>query len=191
MSLEIVRSIRGAFGDSRRKQADKLLHSLNDVLRSRGLPEFKDSDPDESALRRLPCGSAGSGTFHALNQLAVNSNLAWSLSRHRTEYWIALPIRFDEPFSIQLGRLLLILPYYQEFQSLPVVHSEIIALAKCLAIPLQDGLLSDEHAARILDCESLTDSEPAGFMENERGLWLDLYQASRYCMEDGTPLVIT
>jgi hypothetical protein len=191
MSLSIYRSIRGSFGKTEQKQADNLLRLLNNELRSRGLPAFTDGAIDERGLRNLPCGNAGAVTFHALDQLAAASNLAWSLAKHRTERWIALPLSFEQPFSIRHGRFLLCIPIYQEFFSLPIILSEISALAEPLCIPLQNGLLSDEHAERIADCQSLCGSEPEGFKESERGLWLDLYRAATYCIEDSTPLIVT
>ncbi len=190
MSLRICRSIRDSFGLSEQKQTDNLLRLLNIELRSRGGPAFTDGPLEERGLRKLPCGSAGAVTFRALNELASASNLAWSLGRHRTERWIALPLCFEEPFSIKHGRLFFFIPIYQEFFSLPTILSEITALAQPLFIPLQNGLLSDDHAARIDDCQPLCDSEPKGFKEDERFLWLDLYRAATYCIEDSTPLVV-
>ena len=190
MSLRICRSIRGSFGDAEQKQADKLLLLLNHELRSRGLPAFIDGAIDEAGLRNLPCGSVGASTLHALTQLAAASKLTWGLGNHVTERWIALPMCFEQPFSIRHGRLLFCIPIYQKFFSLPTILSEISALADPLGIPLDNGSLSDWHAARIADNETLCDSEPEGFKEDERSLWLELYLAATYCIEDSTPLLI-
>ena len=190
MSLGIHRSIQGSFGEAHQKAASRLLLLLNKELEHRGLPSFHDAPADERGLRRLACGMGGARTFQRLGQLATEANLPWSLSRHRTERWIALPIDFAEPFSIKYDRFMFFIPVHQEFFSLPAILSEIKALAAPLGIPLSNGTLSEEHAEKLADCQPLSDSERDGYLEAERGLWLDLYQGATWGMEESTPLVV-
>ena len=191
MSLGIFRTIRGSYGDKYQKQPDRIIRRLNEELKARGLPEFHDPDRDERRLRRLPCGNAGASTFGALEKLAADAGLSWTLGRLRGERMIAIPIDFAGTFSVDLGRVLFFIPAgMQDFASVRTIHDEVIAMAPLLAIPLANGVLSDVLIERIGDCNGVSDDEPPGLLENERGLWLDLYCATRYCLEDSTPLVI-
>lgn len=187
MSLGIFRSIRGSYVAEYRKQADELIRLLNEELEVRRLPGFSDPEPDERNLRPLPCGNAGASTFLALRKLAHEAQLSWTLGRLRGERQIALPIDFPETFSIGLSRLL---PFAQDFASVRTIRSEVIAIAPLLRIPLEHDVLSNALSERLADCNGVSDEEPPGLLENERALWLDLYWATRYCMEDSTPLVI-
>lgn len=190
MSLGIFRSIRGSFAPEYRREADKMIRQLNTELKARGLPEYQDPDPGERDLRPLPCGNAGASTFSRLQKLAEEARLPWTLGCLRGERQIALPFEFAGTFAVRLGRGLFFVPIVQEFVSVRTIHEEVIALALVLKIPLADGTLSDALGERLSDCLGVTDDEPAGWLENERGLWVDLYYATRYGMEDSTPLVI-
>jgi hypothetical protein len=185
MSLGIFRSIRGPLN---RKYADKIIRRLNGELRARGLPEYCDPDPKEANLRRLPCGNAGASTFSALQKFAEGAQLSWTLDRLRGDAQIALPIDFEGSFSIKVGWFI---PAVQDFVSVRTIRKEVLALAPVLRIPLTNGEISGALAERIADCDGVSEDEPPGFLENERGLWLDLYFATKYCLEDCAPLVIS
>jgi len=190
MSLGIFRSIRGSYVPQYRREADKMILRLNAELKARGLPEYHDPDPGERGLRRLPCDHAGARTFSQLQKLAEEAGLSWTIGRLRSERWIALPLEFDGTFSVRLGRVLFFFPRVQLFTSVRTVYEELIALAPVLRIPFTDGSLGETTAERLANGLSLAEDEPAGFLEDERVLWLDLYYAARYCMEDSAPLVI-
>jgi len=192
MSLGIFRSIRGSYVESYRRQADKIIRVLNAEFARRCIPPYIDPDPDEHNLRRLPCGNAGASTFIALEERAKRAGLPWTLGSLRGEREIALPIPFAGKFALSVGRTLLFFAQSQEFCAVQTVHDELLALAPLLHIPLAHGTLTDEIADRIADCEFLPDddAETAGALENERVLWLDLYFAARYSLEDKTPIVI-
>jgi len=190
MSLGIFRTIRGSYAAGYRKEADKIIRLLNDELQSRRLPDFRDSDPDERMRRPLPCGNAGASTFAALQKLAQEAQLSWTLGGLRGARQIALPMDFAETFSIRLGRTLFFATVMQDFASVRTIRDEVIALAPLLKIHLEHGVLSDALSERLNDGKGVADDEPPGLLESERGLWLDLYYATRYCLEDSTPLVI-
>jgi hypothetical protein len=190
MSLGIFRSIHRTYGPKDRRVADKLIRQLNVELMARGLPKYEDPDPGERNLRRLPCGNAGASTFRRLEEIAAEARLSWTLGRLRGERMIVLPIEFAGTLSVTFGRVLFFAPTIQDFASLHTVHQELIALAVALKIPLTDGTLSHALSERLCDCLGVNDHEPAGWLENERALWLDLYYATRYCMEDSRPVVI-
>jgi hypothetical protein len=191
MSLGIFRSIRGSYGSDHRR-ADRMIRLLNIELKTRNLPAYQDPEPSERGLRRLPCGNAGASTYSALSRIAGQAQLSWTLRDDALggERWIALPFEFAAPFSIRVGRVLFLLPQFQDFASLPTIHREVLALAPLLKIPLTAGVLDESLIERLADCEGVTDDEPRGLLENERGLWLDLYCATKFGMEDGTPLVV-
>jgi len=163
---------------------------LNAELKARGLPEYHDPDPDERVLRRLPGDHAGATTFGQLHKLAEEAGLSWTLGRFRSEPRIALPLEFTGTFSVRLGRILFLFPRVQVFTSVRTVYEELIALAPVLRIPFADGSLGETTAEQLANGLGLAEDEPAGFLEDERVLWLDLYYAARYCMEDSAPLVI-
>lgn len=192
MSLGIFRSIRGSYGKSYRRMPDKMIHALNEELAKRGLPPYVDPDPDERGLRRLPCGNAGASIFIDLEKRAQQGGLPWTLGRLRGDREIALPISFSGTWTLSLGRSLLIFKETLEVCAVQTVHDELLALAPRLQIPLTDGALSEEIADCIDDCNPLPgeDAAAAGELENVRTLWLDLYFAAKYGLEDKTPIVI-
>ncbi|HSI13792.1 MAG TPA: hypothetical protein VK961_17235 [Chthoniobacter sp.] len=192
MSLGIFRSIRGSYVESYRKAAEKIIQALNKEFARRGIPPYFDPNPDEDTLRRLPCGNAGASTFGDLESRARQAGLPWTLGTVRGERQIALPIPFAGKFSLPVGRTLLVFVETQEFCAVRTVYDELLALAPLLQIPLVNGAVTEETADRLADCELLPgdEEETAAALENERGLWLDLYFATRYSLEDHTPVVI-
>ncbi|EDY17173.1 hypothetical protein CfE428DRAFT_5355 [Chthoniobacter flavus Ellin428] len=192
MSLGIFRSIRGSYAEPYRRDAEWIVRALKAEFVRRGLPPYVDPEPDERSLRRLPCGNARAATFATLQERAWRAELPWTLGSLRGERQIALPISFTGKFSLLVRRRLLIFPQRQSFCSVQTLHDELLALAPLLHIPLVDGTVAAEIANRLANCEALPDDDPqaASTLENERGLWLDLHLASRYSLEDRTPVVI-
>jgi len=189
MSLGIFRSIRGSYVPKYRKKADRMIHCLNAELKVRGFSEYEDPEPDERKLRQLPCGNTSSATFLSLAKLAHDADLPWAFGNRQGERYIALPVEFTGVISVSVGRI----PFFrvvQEFFSIQTTRREIIALAPVLGVPLSDGELDNEVSNRIADGLGVKDDEAPGLLENERALWLDLYVAVGYCLEDSTPLVI-
>ena len=189
MSLGIYRSIRGC---STEREANQLIQRINIALAQHGLPAFEDADPDERGLRPLPCGNASARAFISLERLITAAGLSWSLSDEdgfQSGRFIALPLEIREPIEIRLPWLW-IFSTRQTIHSARALHTELIAIAPLLKIPLDEGKLNPAVAELLQDCNALSADEPLGWMESERGLWHDLYAASLYCLEDGTPLII-
>lgn len=189
MSLGIFRSIRGSYVSKYRGKADRVIRCLNVELKMRGYPEYEDPRQDERKWRQLPCGNTSVAAFLSLAKLAHEAGLPWAFGNCRGERYIALPMEFTGVISVNVGGV----PFFktvQDFLSIQTIHREIIALAPVLGIPLLDGKLDDEVSNRIADCLGVKDGEAPGLLESERALWLDLYVAVGYCLEDFTPLVI-
>lgn len=190
MSLGLHHSIRGSFVEGHRNRSDKIVSAINAELLGRGLGGFKDADPGLSWSGPIPCGNAGASTFRALYEVAVASNLSWSLNACRGEREIAVPVAFDGPITVIVERVLGLFPVTLTFVSLLQVREEVLSLAGPLGIPLHQGQISDAMSERIADCRGVTDDEPEGHLEEERLLWLDFYYATMYCLEERSPLVI-
>lgn len=166
-----------------------MIRCLNVELKMRGHPEYKDPQPDERKWRRLPCGDTSASAFLSLAKIAHDADLPWAFGNCRGERYIALPMEFAGVISVSVGRV----PFFrtvQDFLSIQTIHREVVALAPVLGIPLLNGKLDNEVSSRIADCLGVKDDEAPGLLESERALWLDLYVAVGYCMEDFTPLVI-
>ncbi len=188
MSIGIFRSIRGSFME--RSEAERIIRALNAHLRNRGLPEYRDPEPGEKGLRMLPCGNAGGRTFCSLDELAGNAGVPWTLGNLKGSVAAALPIEFSGKLSVRIGRVMLLFPQVQEFISVRTVRDELLGLARALKIPLEKGVLSESLATRLSDCLGVSDDELPDTFENERALWVDLYYAAAYGLEDSTPIVL-
>jgi hypothetical protein len=190
MSLGIFRSIRGSYAEPSRRDAESVVRALKAEFMRRGLSPYVDPEPDERGLRRLPCGNGGAVTFATLQERAWRAGLPWTLGSLRGERQIALPIRFPGKFSLVVLRRFLIIPQRQTFCAVQTLHDELLALAPLLGIPLVGGTVTKEIADQLTNGEALPGDDKGSVFENERRLWLDLHLASRYSLEDRTPVVI-
>lgn len=192
MSLGIFRSIRGSFAEPDHRDAERMVRALKAEFIRRGQPPYVDPEPDERGLRRLPRGNAGAVTFATLQERAWRAKVPWTLGSLRGERQIALPIAFPGKFSLVVQRRYLVVPQRQTFCAVQTLHDELLAVAPLLGIPLVDTTVTKEIADQLATGEALPgdDAETGASLANERNLWLDLHLASRYSLEDRTPVVI-
>ena len=175
--------------------ARELIAAINTRLQEQNLPLY--SEPDElpdvyvnDVFGRSELDHHSAGCFVQLANLAEEHNsarqhLAILANPYRVVF---LPQVFDEPFETGykeqiFGDLLEVWA-----GSAPRLLAELTELAPHLGIPLENGVLTDDVAAKINEFELLTEDDDGELSEDERTAWLALYEGARLAVENKVAL---
>jgi hypothetical protein len=164
-------------------------------LQEQNLPLYSEPDepPDvyvDDVFGRSELDHHSASCFVQLAEIAEERNsarqhLAILVNPYRAVF---LPLNFSEPFNTGykeeiFGELMEVWA-----GSAQRLLSELAELAPHLGIPLENGVLSDEVAAKINEFELLTENDDGDLAEDERTACLALYEGARLAVENKVAL---
>ena len=177
--------------------ARELIAAINSRLQELNLSLYSEPDevPDvyiDDVFGRSELDHHSANCFMQLADLAEQHNsarqhLAIFANPYRAVF---LPQDFSEPFETGykeeiFGELLEVWA-----GSTPKLLEELTELAPHLGILLENGVLSDEVAAKINEFELLTEDDDGELAEEERTAWLALYEGARLAVENKIALSV-
>lgn len=197
MSVGLFMGIVPSYTEEAENSARQLVAVINSRLQEQNLPPY--SEPDEpldvyvdDVFGRSELDHHSASCFVELANLAEQHNstrqhLVILTNPYRAVF---LPQDFGKPFETGykeeiLGDLLEV--WVGSAQRL---LSELAELASHLGIPLENGILSDEVAAKINEFELLTEDDDGELAEDERTAWLALYEGARLAVENKIALTL-
>ena len=195
MSVGLFMGIVPSYTEEAEDSARELLAAINSRLQEQNLPLYSEPDepPDvyvDDIFGRSELDHHSAGCFVELADLAEQHNstrqhLAILANPYRAVF---LPQDLGEPFETGykeeiFGDLLEVWA-----GSAPKLLDELTELAQYLGIPLENGVLSDEVAAKINEFELLTEDDDGELSEDERTAWLALYEGARLAFENKVAL---
>lgn len=195
MSVGLFMGIVPSYVEEVEDSARELIASINSRLQERNLPLYSEPDepPDvyvDNLFGRSELDHHSASCFMQLADLAeeydsTRQHLAILANPYRAVF---LPQDFSEPFDTG---------YKEEiFGDLMEVWAgsarklleELTELAPHLGISLENGVLSDEVAAKINEFELLSEDDDGELAEEERTAWLALYEGARLAVENKVAL---
>ena len=177
--------------------ARELISAINFRLQEQNLPLYSEPNepPDvyvDDVFGRSELDHHSSNCFMQLAEIAEEHNsprqhLAILANPYRAVF---LPQDFSEPF--ETGYKEEIFDELMEVWagSAPKLLEQLIELAPHLGIPLKNGFVSDEVAAKINEFELLSDDDDGELAEDERTAWLALYEGARLAVENNVAVLL-
>ncbi len=184
-----------SYAEEAEDSAQELIAAINSRLQEQNLPLYSEPDepPDvyfDDVFGRSELDHHSASCFVQLAEIAEERNsarhhLAILANPYRVVF---LPQDFGEPFETGykeeiFGDLLEVCA-----GSAQRLLDELAELAPHLGIPLENGVLSDEIAAKINEFELLTEDDDGELAEDERTAWLALYEGARLAVENKVAL---
>lgn len=195
MSVGLFMGIIPSYVEDAEDSARELIAAINSRLQEQNLPLYSDSEepPDvyvDNLFGRSELDHHSASSFTQLADLAeeydsARQHLAILVNPYRVVF---LPQDFSEPFETGyeeeiFGELMEVWT-----GSAPKLLKELTELALHLGIPLEDGVLSDEVAAKINEFELLSEDDDGELAEDGRTAWLALYEGARLAIENKVAL---
>jgi len=198
MSTGLFMGIRGSYTEDGRDLADTLLKEINDVLVANGLAAYVDPDPPPNVYAGHLFGRSALD-HHSSRVLRDIADRATTRSKNSAN----LALIRDNPYRVVFVPAKLQRPCETEYQeriagsmvaiwvgSLDGLLEELAWLADDLAIPIEDGQISDRTAAAINDYQPFRDGDSVELVEDWRTAWLALYEGARLAKEVSVALTL-
>ena len=195
MSTGLFMGVRTSYTDESQACAEAFLDAINRVLLDSGIAPYSDPRNPPSVYMghlfgRSELDHHSSRVLAKIAGVGVESRQSTHLALirdnpYRTAF---LPLDFASPLLTDYRERIEGEPVQIWIGSLPCLLSELTMLAANLGIPLKDGLLTDETARAINDCDPLFDGDSKELAEDERTAWLALYEGARLGLKHNVAL---
>lgn len=192
MSVGFFLGVANSYPPELAVEAASFVDSINAVLTSNGFAAYHDATPDLSALGMGRCSldHLGSGGLARFLSFARQHDLhvAFEASGARDVF---LPIRFDVPLKIPVGKFLGF-TRYAKVGSLHAMVDALHQLAPLLDIPIDNSNVDDSIAALIDKMEPLFDGDDddATMLEDLRMAWLLYHEAANLAIQHNVALAL-
>ncbi len=187
MSVGVFMSLRASYVEKAQAVAARYASAVDAVLRGRGLGGYVDPKTVPDVYRRGRFGRSGidhhsAGAFVALGEMAEESEEPsphlelLATNPFRLAY---VPADFDAPLALEHTELIAGERPRLWVGSAPRLAEELSRMAQRLGIPLEGSTLSDEVADKIAAMELLGEGDDGALAEDERTVWLLLFEGAR------------
>ncbi len=195
MAVGFFMGIRPSYIESSKILAEAYIYSINNVLVAQGLPKYVEpvEPPDVyngMMFARSALDHYGGRLLTQLGRLARERVGAKHLTLLKQKpYRVAfLPVTFPEPLLTDFKEAIAGEKMRIAVGSLTPLMREILDAAKILNIPLQDGVLSDDTAAKIINGEPLAAGDVPDPNNDYRSTWLIVHEGARLAISHNIAL---
>jgi hypothetical protein len=195
MAVGFFMGIRPSYVENTRFLAEAYIYSINNVLATQGLPKYVELvDPpnvyDGTLFGRSALDHEGGRLLAQLGRLARERVDAKHLALlEENPYRVAfVPIVFPEPLLTDFKEAIAGEKTRIAVGSLHPLMREVLDVAEVLNIPLRDGVLSDDTAARIRQSEPLVAGDAPDPNNDHRTTWLVVHEGVRLAISNNVAL---